>query len=484
MTYFGTFVCYDKRLHRLVHVPWEHLTETTMLVEAALLRGVDGTVSAARLEVTRPDPVRGPGPALSQRVVAAPVGSAGGGRIVALQAHGKYLCADQYRDVTASRDEAKAWEHFLIIEPEEVADLMRLLANRWVLHRTDTVIEPGDMAIEERFRLRFGPLMLALADILPLSHARRFAEPDQAGFYQADLFVDGWKIERVSLYRPLVYYAAFGPDTKLQLPLLGLSLQSLVEFGGYRDEVLVFTDRDAAAVAPFVPPALHGKVHVTTLRAGQVIDYKLARYQIVHSRVAAGCQPLLYLDTDVMFDTAVQPMLVELARSDCPNAPQEGARVADTQPLGAELVQADGVDVGDRRGFNSGTIGFPNLTVAGSHLRLVEDALVRFAAAHSPGKVWQDQPMANYVAVKTGGVATGLLSRYVRFDHPLYLGRPDVTPDGRRGIVHFWSGATAAVKRDAMQAYLMALRAAATDRPPPAMLRSSNETPRYAEAAG
>ncbi|MDR3538501.1 MAG: hypothetical protein P4L71_18540 [Acetobacteraceae bacterium] len=456
LTHLGTFVCYDLRLHRLVHVAWGHIAETTVLVEATLERDLDGKVVGARLDVAEPDPILGPGGALRQSVAAEPAGASPTGRVVVLCADGGYLCAEPYHAVTATRERASVWEQFLVIEPDEVADLMVLLANRWVLHRTGAVIEPAEIRIEERFRLRFGPLMLALPDILPLTHARRFAEPDHAEFHQADLFVDGWKVERVSLFRPLVFYAVFGSDTLLQQ--LGLSLASLAAFGGYRDNVLVFTDRDAAAIAPYVPAALQGKVRVTTLLVGRPLDYKLARYQITRSRLAATCQPLLYLDADVLFDDAVQPMLAELARGEGLNAPLETTRITDSQSLGAELVAADGVGTGDRCGFNAGTIGFSNITIAGGQLRLMEDALVRHAGAPGQASVWQDQPMANYVAVKTDGMGTALLSRYVRFDHPHYLDTADLTPEGRCGLVHFWNGVNQEAKRDAMQAYLLALR--------------------------
>lgn len=455
LTHFGTFVCYDHALHSLVHVAWDAVTEMTSLADVTLLRGVDRSVTTARLEVAATDHLLGPGPALRQDLAVTPVG-AGDGRIVALSDDRRYLCAELNRIVTMSRDTANAWERFFVIEPEEVQDLFFLLRNRWVLHRTGAVIGPADIVVEPGFCLRFGLLALTLAEILPLRHARRFAAPDQAAFFRTDLFVDAWKVERVSLYRPLLFYAAFGDEALFQQ--LALSLLSLVEFAGYEDAVLVYTDRDAAGLAPYIPPRLLGKVQVVTMRAPEVLHFKLARYQITRSRLAATCQPLLYADVDIVFDMPLQPILAALAGADTLHAAAETGLAAEIQSLGAELLQADGVATGTRRGFNSGTIGCPNLTVAGGQLRLIEDALSRYARHIGGNTVWQDQPMNNYVAVKTDGVQTTLLSDRMRFDHPLLVGEAGLQPVDRRGMVHFWSGKSQQAKQEAMAIYVQALR--------------------------
>ncbi|MDR3538499.1 MAG: hypothetical protein P4L71_18530 [Acetobacteraceae bacterium] len=466
LTWLGNFVCYDRAIHRLVHVPWDQITATCPLADVTLVRAIDQRVVAADLSVPGNDPALGPGPVLQQRLVATPRSPAINSRIVSLSTGTHYLCANPYNEVVADREQASDWEHFLVVEPDEVADLIALLGSRWILHSTGEIVERSAIAVVDGFRVRFGRLMLQLAEILPLTHARRFEGPGRMPFHSADLFVDGWKVERVSLYRPLIYFAVFAKDDVYEQ--LRLSLQSLVEFGGYTDDVLVMADRPPEQVRALVPPELQARTHVLSVRVRRGLDYMMARYRVADWEPAATCQPLLYVDTDIVFDAAVAPLLAELARHPLITAPQEATRVADSPQLGCIQVEADGIAVGDRLGFNAGTQGFANLTVQGGSLRLVLDALQRWdrdQVARGAPVVWEDQPMANYIAVKTGCYDTELMSRYIRFDHPLYRQGPVTSPDGRRGMVHFWGPPTYREKCVLMEAYVERLRAARTDAP-------------------
>ncbi len=470
LTWLGNFVCYDRAIHRLVHVPWNQISTACPLVEVTLVRTIDQRVVAADLSVPGNDPILGPGPALQQRLTVTPRQAAVNSRVVSLSTGTHYLCADPQHKVVADREQASDWEYFLVVEPDEVTDLFALLGNRWLLHSTGEIIERTTIAVIDGFHVRFGPLTLQLAEILPLRHARRFDGPGRMPIYSADLFVDGWKVERVSLYRPLIYFTAFTKDDVYEQ--LRLSLRSLVEFGGYTDDVLVMADRPPEQVRALAPPALQARTHVMPVRTRRGLDYMMARYRVAEWEPAAGCQPLLYVDTDIVFDAPVAPLLAELARHARIAAPPEAVRVADSPQLGRVQVEADGVAVGDRLGFNAGTQGFANLTLQGGSLRLILDALQRWdrdQVARGAPVVWEDQPIANYVAVKTGCYDTNLMARYMRFDHPRYRQGPVTSPEGRRGMVHFWGPATYREKCVLMDAYLARLAAARSDVPAIAM---------------
>lgn len=460
LTWCGNFVCYDRALHRLVHVPWSQIDGDRRLVEVTPIRNLRQRIVAADLTVSTNDPALGPGPVLQQRLVAATRDDTLNARIMNLSTGTHYLCADAYDNIADDRLQASEWEHFLLLEPNEVTDLLTLLENRWVLHSRNHIVERHDIQLGESFTLRFGPLRLRLPDILPLSRVRRLTSPGSGAFYQADLFADGWKVERITLYRPLVYFCCFVKDDVYEQ--LRLSLQSLVEFAHYTDDVLIVCDRPPEAVLGLVPLELRGRVHVRQITVRRALDYMTARYRIADWGPAEGFQPLLYTDTDVIFDLPLQPLLAELAYHPFITAPEEAVRVADSPQLGAAQIQADGVETGDRRGFNSGTQGLANLAMQGDALRLVHEALQRWdreQVARGAPEVWEDQPMANYIAVKTGCYDTGLMSRHVRFDHPMYRVGPATSPEGRRGMVHFWGPPTYWEKCELMEAYLRVLRA-------------------------
>jgi hypothetical protein len=460
LTWLGTFVCYDQAIHRIVHVTWTEITETCPLVDVTLIRALDQRVVAADLDVARNDPVLGPGPVLHQRLIATQRGTALDSRIVSLNTGTHFLCADPFNHIVADREEASDWEHFLVIEPEEVADLLDLLGNRWVLRSTGAIIERSAIKVLDGFQVQFGPLLLRLSENLPLRHARRFDGTERPQAYQVDLFVDGWKVERASLYRPLVYFTAFVQDDVFEQ--LRLALRSLVEFGDYDGDVLILSDRTDAVVRGFVPDELQARTVVRPLRVRRGLDYMIARYRVGEWPAAARFQPLLYADTDTVFDAPIGTLLAELASHPLISFPRERTGLAASPQLGQLHVEADGIDVGDRLGFNSGTMGLPNLTLQGGPLRLILDAIGRWDVdqiARDAPVVWEDQPMANYIAAKTGCVDTALMSRFVRFDHPDYRDGPATAPNGARGMVHFWGPPTYREKVDLMEAYIEALRA-------------------------
>ena len=59
------------------------------------------------------------------------------------------------------------------------------------------------------------------------------------------LLRDGWRIEQICQYRPLIYYAAF--DRPEILEQLAISVRSLIEFGRYQGPIVVLTDHSPEA---------------------------------------------------------------------------------------------------------------------------------------------------------------------------------------------------------------------------------------------
>jgi hypothetical protein len=180
-----------------------------------------------------------------------------------------------------------------------------------------------------------------------------------------------------------------------------------------------------------------------------------ARYFILDWPDARRFQPLLYVDTDIVFDSDVTPMLRAVATSDRIAAPIEVLTSLAANPAsGAALLQRDFCSPGFMAGFNTGTLGIPNLRAHAETLRLVRRIIMNHATLHGRMALpWVDQEIANYVSFRLNNhVDTGLISRFVRF------AGNDAHTGNRCGLVHFWPVAGAAARTQAMRDYLGRLR--------------------------
>ncbi len=158
------------------------------------------------------------------------------------------------------------------------------------------------------------------------------------------------------------------------------------------------------------------RVSVLRCDARDRVAFMTARYAITDWADAWQYQPLLYVDTDTIFDADIAPALHAIACSDRISAPHEAHSPLRTwAPVGAGLLQLDGCDPRSMVGFNSGTIGIPNLAGHAHTLRLIGRLITNNAALNGRDSLpYADQEIANYVSFKIGHFDTVLLSRYVR----------------------------------------------------------------------
>ena len=442
LTCFATVVCYDLAERTLVHVPPEAVHPG---VEPITVRHDLSSGRLAMLRYGPPDALSRTRtatvlPALPQfgpfEVVPGPRD-----RLVHLKAAERFLCADTAGAVQVWSQLPSKWETFLPVAAEDLADLAFLQANRWVMPGQ---AGPQSITLGRDFTLTVGPHPVSLPDNLPLPF--RTPAGDQPGFTRVSLFVDGWKLEEIVLYRPLIYYAAFGNENVLRM--LEVSLATLDRLAGFDGDILLITDRTATQLAPLLPTRLAHAVHVWNVQGDDRFDYVVARYLVPHWPAAAGFQPLLYADTDVCFDGNLGELLTRLVLYPKLSAQTEAfSRLSSTESVGARLLQEDGCEVGDTYGFNSGVIGIPAIPSHGETLLKIAETMYRYAAARGSRRPlnWFDQSVANYVAFKTASFDPTLLSPYVRQGD----GQDGASPTG---LLHVWGAGPG--KLDAMRRYL------------------------------
>ena len=147
-------------------------------------------------------------------------------------------------------------------------------------------------------------------------------------------------------------------------------------------------------------------------------------------------------------------MLHAVAMSDRIAAPIElTSSLSSSAASGAALMQRDFSSPGSMAGFNTGTLGIPNLRAHAETLRLIRRIITNYAALHGRMALpYADQEIANYVSFRLAHFDTGLISRFVRF------AGADAHIGNRCGLVHFWPVAGAAARTQAMRDYLARLR--------------------------
>jgi hypothetical protein len=273
----------------------------------------------------------------------------------------------------------------------------------------------------------------------------------------------GWRILPLKLYRPLIYYAAFGSDDVMAC--LRAAMMSLLELGRWRYDIAILTRPEdlakvSATVADLRPK---GRLHLVTVPAADVLDWCLARYKVNASKIFANHQPIIYSDIDVICDAPLDRFCIQLADCRGIEVLPEG-RLDEGEPdssghwFGWRLMAADNVAFDPcEPGFSSGILGFANLSVVGHAF----SAILRSAYCHAEqiGSRHHfggyDQPFACYIMKKFGLISHQLLpgfARSCRVDPAL---SPLPVPANRGGLVHF-NGIVgdALSKRKAMEHYL------------------------------
>lgn len=351
-------------------------------------------------------------------------------RTVSLERASRYLRAWPGGEVDWHAFSAAGWEEFLILTEAEVDILLRLARNDWVAPRTANKIGRSRVIFLNNFQAMIGDINLDFRLIFPVC-----CDPFDAN--KIVVYQNGWIAEEIRLFRPLVYYVSFGAPKYLEMAVI--SMKSWALFHDFSVTFLIITDITRDALLAVVPSEFHSNLKVWTIRADETFEYCLQRYRIAEWPESNDFQPLLYLDTDVMFDAEFEDKLVELLLSDKIFVAHEaGAMLESTPSVGSQLVEKDPhFDGAGLPGFNSGTIGVPNARDYRVDLRAIGEVMVRYATLADGGRLslhWFDQACANYVLAKREKVSGSFTDTMSFVGHGE---KPHVPP---RGLAHFWGG--------------------------------------------
>jgi hypothetical protein len=161
LTWHGAVVRLDGRRNRLVQDPlW--LTDTD---------GIDFAFDATSAELQK------------SPIGEIEIGAAGRAGTVRLRSGRKYLRAlPTHRELSFEpEEEHDAWATFLVLAPNDLADLRHILENRWRVRPSLRVLEKADIRITGGFGLELGGVYLDLGVSLPLTSYTRRGTPQGGG---------------------------------------------------------------------------------------------------------------------------------------------------------------------------------------------------------------------------------------------------------------------------------------------------------------
>ncbi len=237
--------------------------------------------------------------------------------------------------------------------------------------------------------------------------------------------------------RPLIYFCAFGDEA--QFAMLSIALESLAAFSKVRCDIVVLTNADSQEILSRYLAAFRKTLRITVKRveAADVQQYTHARYRIVEFDELRGYGPVLYLDTDVVCDGDLRPLLGKLRAADGICALPEGRLLSPYGFWGRSLFLADpdlAVTPSDP-GISTGVLGGASMEALRAPFGLILDHIEAwFAAGNAP--LFYDQANANYVMIKHG-----LFDGTVMGEHLRVVGNEsDADPSRRLGLAHFAGG--------------------------------------------
>ena len=378
-------------------------------------------------------------------------------RTATLQQDGQFYSAEpMHRSLAHDRSSAGLWESFLFLTEDDFATIKHIFRNDWVRASSKQVVRAASIRFREGFILAIGDLELDLRYNLPLLPHNQAPAREDLETMSFNVLIDGWKVERIHLYRPFIYFTAFGSPYALDQAYTAIA--SLIEFGGYDGHVHVITDQREDAFLQNVPALPPDRLTIQNLASQDWVGYVASKYSILDWAYAYNFQPLLFLDTDVVCDAPLEPLLATIVALDRMSAPLEEVSSLQTNPsVGASLIQRSGLDARFACGVNGGTVGIPNLQVSAEIMELTRTIITNHSEIFGRDHFrWVDQEVLNYVSFCVGNFDSSALLRFIRYGWE----NDEFDATRRLGLVHFWPPVKDRPKLDRMRDYIATLRAA------------------------
>lgn len=310
-----------------------------------------------------------------------------------------------------------------------------LLSSQWVVLGNNILIQPQ--------RSEDGIWNLGHITLNDQEVAQACPSTNIQDIQEFQLIHHSWQVVAFKIYRPLIYFCAFGKNEILEC--VYTAIQSLIEFGKWQHDIAVFTAEDTKKDLENKLSALtfDKAIHIITVPATEKIDWYTSRYKINAHDIFRKAQPLLYLDVDIICNTPLDTLFIRLIDSPLIHTCKEGS-IGEGHPesgghwYGWRLMQEDNVSFNRHaKGFSSGAMLFSNFNIAHPLFNMIKQSAHGYIQKYGYNGVSYDQRFANYVLFKFKKVEIDIMSEWI--DLYRIPQETTLTPSGHtnRGLVHF-----------------------------------------------
>ncbi|MDI2113297.1 glycosyltransferase [Commensalibacter nepenthis] len=316
-----------------------------------------------------------------------------------------------------------------------------ILNSQWVILGSNEVIQPQRDSSKGIWLL--GNITVDDQEIL-----EAYPNTDIHGIKEFNIIHDSWKVASFKLYRPLIYFCAFGKSEIFEC--VYTAIQSLIEFGKWKHDIVIFTATETKEFLEnkLLDLELKNKLHIITITpATDTLDWVMARYRINHP-ILQQAQPILYLDTDIVCNAPLDTLFIDNIDSSLILACKEG-RIDEGHPesggywYGWRLMKEDNVPFNPYgRGFSAGAMFFRNLELALPLFNIIIKSVYGFMKQQGYNDDFYDQRFTNYILFKLKKIDIEILANWLLL-HRIAPGTHSLpTQNKKLGLVHFLNVST------------------------------------------
>ncbi|WP_144439961.1 hypothetical protein [Methylobacterium sp. AMS5] len=345
----------------------------------------------------------------------------------------------------------EVYEKFWLFSSQSLPIL--LLNNSWYSISLKRIIEKSQITFKPNFIIKVGEIEFGIKNVNKYG-----CNIDGKQIY---LSYGTYKVEKLLLFKPLMYFSAYGRDQSFFL--LKMCIDSIERFGCYDGNYLIITNKSEIfirSLLDFVPP---DRLQLAAIPVVDETDMVCARFKVIDVDSINLYQPIVYSDFDIICNGSIKDMLGDIVGNDPANSStifvkSEGP--LDHQSYGGVLTLADEtatIGRGDRFsiirspiGFNSGVIGFRNAEHVRGDFTAVVSCIyfqIENGTDRQSYEVY-DQPAANYVYNKIASYDVSLIDKYI---HPWPPLENEKIVD--KGLIHFCGGVGPMHKVDRIKSY-------------------------------
>ncbi len=381
-----------------------------------------------------------------------------GRNVFCLNGSDGFLTIDEHGKTRFAKTADGENARFLLLSDSQYADLVYVTQHRWAMELPLAKSRPPEMAaLSDGFVLRLCGCNIPLgrADIaFPRIWHLSAQSPGETIFQYGDFLVG-----RARLYKPLIYCSAFGDDRNFAM--LALFLESLETLGAYDGQILILADREPLEIAPMIPAVFLPRTNVLKVSYTSAMESATARYR-VSGQAFAEYQPMLYLNTDIIAASPVEPLLADLVQQDgicfaCEYYDKRHTEVQSDERMnryGRPIFAADPDWSGRIECLNTGLIGFTRTAEADRIFPLILAVMALYDPLDPNDPISAEQRAASYVVQKLAASQPDFLNRYAQI---LNHNQPDIAVR-HLTLVRFNHSVDSARKLDMMRKYYDALR--------------------------